>query len=235
MAPAVWRRTVARPRANRPRAARYRPLSTTARATPGWLSTAWGADPERMACPMKNAAKASASLTTSATEPNTRTLAARTTGRRGMAVSVARMVPVPYSALTTSAPRTPMASWPRKNPVRLWRVGSKVSLSGRSVLVDHVWAVVAVARTPMPITATAVTARLQPVERTDHSLVHSARAAWRRAARPAGRGPLAPADTAVWWIVMALLRDVAPAHQRHARRCAAPQRCGTRQRRPSVP
>ena len=65
---------------------------------------------DKMAWPMPKALNVSASLTATATAPKTTILAARTTGRRGVADRVARMVPVPYSALMTSTPSTPKMS-----------------------------------------------------------------------------------------------------------------------------
>ena len=56
--------------------------------------------------------------TTNATSPKTDALATSTPGRRGVAESVARIVPVPYSALITMTPRTPMISWATKTPVK---------------------------------------------------------------------------------------------------------------------
>ena len=69
------------------------------------------------------------SPTTRATPPNTAALVASTNGRLGTAASVARMVPVEYSEVMISTPRTPMAIWPRANPDRLRLVGSYPTLS----------------------------------------------------------------------------------------------------------
>ena len=65
---------------------------------------------DKMAWPTAKAVKARISLTMSATTPNTMTLAPSTTGLRGTADRVARIVPVPYSALMTNTPRTPKMS-----------------------------------------------------------------------------------------------------------------------------
>ena len=129
-----------------------------------------------MAWPTAKALKARISLTTTATAPNTRTLAVSTTGRRGTADNVARIVPVPYSALMTSTPRTPKMSWPRKMPIRLRRVGSSMMSEGLTVPVPSAH---------RPTTATTVATSVHMVERTDHSLVHSAAMARRRPTRPA--------------------------------------------------
>ena len=135
---------------------------------------------ERIAWPSQNATKTRISLTTTATVPNTATLASRTTGRRGTADRVARMVPVPYSALITSTPSTPKMSWPRKIPIRLRRVGSSMTSVGLTV---------PVVSAQRPTTAIAVPASVQAVDRTVQSLVHSAAAAWRRPTLPRGRSP----------------------------------------------
>ena len=144
-------------------------------ATAADVPTACLAD--RMAWPMAKAQKTRTSLTTTATAPNTRTLAVSTTGRRGTADKVARMVPVPYSALMTRTPRTPKMSWPRKMPIRLRRVGSSMISEGLTVPVPSAH---------KPTTASPVATRVHIVERTDHSLVHSAAMALRRPTRPGG-------------------------------------------------
>ncbi len=73
----------------------------------------------RMACPAKNAANEEAIPVTAATAPNTVALAASTVPRCGAAVKVERIDPVVYSLVMMTAPSTPMASWARKNPLRL--------------------------------------------------------------------------------------------------------------------
>ena len=133
-----------------------------------------GAEPDKMAWPTKNDANDSDSHTTKARTPNTTALAASTTGRRGTAAKVARMLPDPYSALTVSPPSTPMASWPKSKPVRLTLVGSN---STRSTIPPwrHCDACEEVARIPMPRAATMVASTHHAVERTVRSLVHSDR------------------------------------------------------------
>jgi hypothetical protein len=71
---------------------------------------AWTAGAVSRAWPRKNDAKATISQVTSATAPKTSALAASTGGRRGAAPNVARIVPVLYSAVMASTPRTPMVS-----------------------------------------------------------------------------------------------------------------------------
>ena len=144
-------------------------------AAAAFVPTACLAD--KIAWPRAKALKVRTSLTTTATAPNTRILAVSTTGRRGTADNVARMVPVPYSALMTSTPRTPKMSCPRKTPIRLRRVGSSMMSEGLTVPVPSAH---------KPTTATAVPTSVHVVERTDQSLVHSAAMARRRPTRPGG-------------------------------------------------
>ncbi len=54
-----------------------------------------------------------------ATAAKTAAFAASTVSRCGAAASVERIEPVAYSLVMTSTPSTPMASWARKNPLRL--------------------------------------------------------------------------------------------------------------------
>ena len=68
---------------------------------------------------MKNAAKADVIPIAAATAPKTAALTARTLVRCGTAANVDQMDPVAYSLVMTTTPSTPMASWARKNPLRL--------------------------------------------------------------------------------------------------------------------
>ena len=98
-----------------------------------------------------------------------------------MAASEERMVPVPYSPLMTSTPRTPMASEARASPARDWLVGSKPWYHAREWC-SAPW----VDRNVTSSVPTAVTSRVHRVERNETSLVHSARMVWRS---PARHGP----------------------------------------------
>ena len=60
---------------------------------------------------------------------NTMALAHRTGNRAGTAAKVARIIPVAYSPVISRTPRTPMASWARKMPLRLRVVGSNAAAS----------------------------------------------------------------------------------------------------------
>jgi hypothetical protein len=114
------------------------------------------------------------SATTSATAPKMATLAPSTCGRLGAAEKVARMVPVPYSALITSTPSTPIASWQNKTAVRLTLVGSKLVRLASDMVAQ--WArVSAVANALMPIPTTTVRPSVHIVDRTVRSFVHSHR------------------------------------------------------------
>ena len=82
------------------------------------------------------------------------------------------MVPVLYSALTTSIPRTPMANWAKSRPAKLERVGSNATRAA-SERVPHRDACAEVTTALNPIPTTAVARSVQTVERTVVSLVHS--------------------------------------------------------------
>ena len=83
-------------------------------------------------------------------------------------------VPVPYSALITRTPRTPMTNWLKSSPRRLTLVGSKVRRSTSDIEV-HRLGIVAPAMTAMPTVRTAMAASVHQVERTLRSLIHSER------------------------------------------------------------
>src|SRR5580658_9590187 len=174
MVPAVWRMMAAMPSASRPRKVRKRPPPMTARSTSCWDNEAVGVEPDKMAWPRKNDANDTASQKTNATTANTTALAASTTGRRGTAAKLARMLPDPYSALMVSPPKTPMASCPNRRPVRLMLVGSNSALSMKPAL-RQCEASLAEARAPTPSPATTVANRHHVVDRTECSFVHSDR------------------------------------------------------------
>src|SRR5579859_6074291 len=109
------------------RAARYSPPPTTARATPGSPSAAWGAWPLMRAWPTKNATKVVTSPTTKVTAAKTSDLAARTRPRFGTAIRLVRIIPDEYSELMQSTPSTAMASEAMATPAWLSPVGSQLS------------------------------------------------------------------------------------------------------------
>ena len=108
------------------RAARYSPPPTTARATPGSPSAAWGAWPLMRAWPAKNATKQVTSPTTKVTTAKTSDLAASTRPRFGTAIRLVRIIPEEYSELMHSTPSTTMASEAMATPAWLTPVGSQL-------------------------------------------------------------------------------------------------------------
>ncbi len=137
--------------------------------------------PDRTAWPSKNDTKLSASPTTRVPSPTTRILAVSSTPRRGMAAREDRIVPEPYSPLMASTPSTPMASDPMARPASDWLVGSNPWYHPAGW-----WSAPRVASQVTRNVPTAVTSRVQRVERNEASLVHSARMAW---GSPARQGP----------------------------------------------
>jgi hypothetical protein len=125
IAPAPCRTIVALPGAKNPIRQRYGPPPATVRSAPGLESVAWVAGADKSAWPTKRETKATTCATQRATAPKIIVLVASTSGRRGAAASVARIVPEPYSPLITSTPSTPMVSCPKNTPIRLVAVGSK--------------------------------------------------------------------------------------------------------------
>src|SRR5580692_5824572 len=111
------------------RAIRYSPPPTTARATPGSPSAAWGAWPLMRAWPTKNATKVVTSPTTNVTPAKTSDLAASTRPRFGTAIRLVRIIPDEYSELMQSTPSTAMASCAMAIPAPLTPVGSQLSFS----------------------------------------------------------------------------------------------------------
>jgi hypothetical protein len=94
---------------------------------------------------------------TSEITAKTTALAANTTPRRGCTDSVVRIIPVEYSEVMVSAPRTAITSWPRYRPARLCWVESKVPLL-ISLACD---AAPALARAPMPTQTATRASRVQ--------------------------------------------------------------------------
>jgi hypothetical protein len=103
-----------------------------------------------------------------ATAPNTAALAARTSGRLGIAARVGRIVPEVCSLVAVTTPRVPIRSRPTEMPARALLVRSPVAFS-----------VLAPTATAMLAAAAIVTARVHQVERRLRSLTHSMRAACR--------------------------------------------------------
>jgi len=95
-------------------------------------------------------------------------LAASTASRFGIAASVVRIIPVPYSLLIVSTARIATTAWPNWTPVRLSLVGStgQVSPCGQ-------WVAPTAAALPAMVSATAARSS-QAGPDTVRSLVHSA-------------------------------------------------------------
>src|ERR1700732_3477228 len=108
------------------RAIRYSPPPTTARATPGSPSAAWGAWPLMRAWPTKNATKQVTSPTTKVTPAKTSDLAGSTWPRFGTAIRLGRVVPEESSELMQTTPATAMASCAMAIPAPLTPVGSQL-------------------------------------------------------------------------------------------------------------
>jgi hypothetical protein len=123
----------------------------------------------RAAPPAKKAMNEAASPRASATAPNTAALAASSSGRFGVAASVARIIPEVYSLVIISTPSTPTSSRPTEMPASALLVRSP---DGCLVLSP--------AATAIATAATAVSASVTQVERRVRSLIHSIRAACRK-------------------------------------------------------
>ena len=100
-------------------------------------------------------------------------LAASTSRRAGMAVKVARTIPVVYSAATERTPRAPRMTTATHIPVSEVLVGSNAWRCW-ALMVAHELAWTAVARAEKPMAATTVMATVRHVEGRVRSLVHSA-------------------------------------------------------------
>src|SRR5262245_8338248 len=129
MAPEEARMIAPRPRPRSPRTARYSPQPMSARATPGSLMDDCSASPDSNAWKTKKPAKLPARPTTRAVAANTTVFARSTCDRRGTAARVARIIPVVYSLVMISTPKTPSATCDRWLPPRLTRTASSVALS----------------------------------------------------------------------------------------------------------
>ena len=82
-----------------------------------------------IACPIKKAAKHTASLTSNIEILSTPVLAIINFQRLGTAANVVRIDPVVYSVVINSEPMTPTANWASAVPTRLVATGSKVRWS----------------------------------------------------------------------------------------------------------
>src|SRR3954454_19091207 len=101
----------------------------TARATPGSANETPMWRPEKIHSPIAKAISVAGSIIASVTSPYTTTLPHKTGSRRGTAVIDARIIPVEYSAVITSTPRTPSASCASWRPARFGSNGLKAARS----------------------------------------------------------------------------------------------------------
>jgi hypothetical protein len=170
----VWRMMVASPSAISPRAKRYKPPPKIARSALGSEREAVGVFPERICWPIRNEENETTSPMTSVMVAKTATFAANNQDRRGTAANESRIVPVLYSALTTSTPSTPIASWAKSRPERLDLVGSKVNCAATD-RDENRDALAEVTIAPKPTPMKTVINKVQSVERTERNFVHSER------------------------------------------------------------
>ena len=84
-----------------------------------------------------------------------------------------RIVPLANSPVIASTPKTAIASWPKIVPASDWLVGSQMARSAAEND-DQCAAVTAHNSAARPIVDTTIAASVQPVDRSDRSLVHSA-------------------------------------------------------------
>ena len=125
IAAAVLRKMSPNPKDMSARSPMNSPVRITARAAPGDARVAVGAPPlERMACPRKNERKLSTTQKTMVSTVVRPSLVASSSDRFGAAASVVRMVPLEYSPVISSAPKTPPAKATVIMPVRDCWVGS---------------------------------------------------------------------------------------------------------------
>src|SRR5262249_43915412 len=106
--------------------------------------------------------------TTASTTAKVTVLATSIDRRCGVAVSVARIVPVEYSALITITPSAPTMSWARNTEKRL-NVSARKSGPGPFGSLTTAQAI----RHGRPMVSSTVDSSVHIVERTERSLVHS--------------------------------------------------------------
>ncbi len=131
-------------------------------------------------------------MRTNVTAAKTASFAQRNGSRLGTAPSEARIIPVEYSPVITSTPRTPIASCENRAPMSAMSSGFRLACSAKLMWLQRA-AVIAAARQGKPIVSTTATSIDHRVERIERSFVHSERItrAWvtrRRLVQPAGAG-----------------------------------------------
>src|SRR5262245_28141249 len=129
VAPAVLRSRAPRPNPSSPTAVRYRALPSTARATPGWFREVPSCALDRTDWLTRKVAKVAGTNSRGAVRASTTALAHSTGSRRGTATMLVRIMPVAYSLVIRSTPRTPTAICASWTPARPMAVGSKLAMS----------------------------------------------------------------------------------------------------------
>src|SRR6478752_5757081 len=116
----------------------------------------------------KNDVKLAASMVTNTVPANTASLPHNIGSRLGTTVNDERIIPVLYSPVISSTPRTPTASWARNVPVS----DVEMAVAPGSKPVDWL-AMMAANIAPNPIINTTAISRVDTVERSERNLVHS--------------------------------------------------------------
>src|SRR6266496_3253127 len=153
------------------------------RATPGCeneICKMWWR--ERIAWLAKNAIRTGGSISRNATTAKTAVFAQSTGRRFGTAVKLARIIPVEYSPVITSTPRTAIASCETLTPASAMSSGWR---SARSCgLIEPQWEdVIAAKRTGKRIVRKTPAKSDQSVERSERRFVHTQRATHPRVTR----------------------------------------------------
>ena len=148
----------------------YAPPSSTARSTPGWPRVACGAGDRSTSSPTAKAPKANISPATSVTAPTTAALAASTSGRRGTAAKVARIMPEENSVVIDEHAEDAEDELADREPGEASRSGRRTARSGADIVAQCSWLST---RTDRPIMPAAKTSRIHAVDRTLRSFSHS--------------------------------------------------------------
>ena len=122
----------------------------------------------------KEATSTAGTISTRVTPAKTPAFAHSTGRRRGTAKNEERIMPVEYSALMTSTPRTPMANWAKLRPTMLASRGLKFARSAAGMPVQWL-TMTADATAASPIVKMTAARSAYRVERTERSFVHSER------------------------------------------------------------
>src|SRR6478609_561074 len=161
-------------RSNAPNAIAVRPATVRYRAAPRIERTAPGSDAEALswspssAWPTRNDVMLAASIVRNTVPANTANLPHNIGSRLGTTVSEERIIPVLYSPVINSTPRTPTAICAKKVPV------SEVEIAVAPGSNPVAWlAVMAANIAPRPIISTMAVSKVETVDRRERNLVHS--------------------------------------------------------------